>query len=92
MGGTLLMAGKVILITGSTDGLGREVARRLGATGAHIIVHGRNRERGNGVRASIDLFSKFAARAEDAKGAVLASYDNSAFACGEGGCCSRGLQ
>lgn len=37
---------KVILITGSTDGLGREVALRLGATGAHIIVHGRNRERG----------------------------------------------
>jgi NAD(P)-dependent dehydrogenase (short-subunit alcohol dehydrogenase family) len=36
----------VILITGSTDGLGREVARRLAADGAHIIVHGRNRERG----------------------------------------------
>lgn len=39
----------VILITGSTDGLGREVARRLAATGAHIIVHGRNRERGTAV-------------------------------------------
>ncbi|MEO7359562.1 MAG: SDR family NAD(P)-dependent oxidoreductase [Gemmatimonadaceae bacterium] len=37
---------RVILITGSTDGLGREVALRLGATGAHIIVHGRNRARG----------------------------------------------
>lgn len=37
---------KVILITGSTDGLGREVALRLGAAGAHVIVHGRNRERG----------------------------------------------
>ena len=37
---------RVILITGSTDGLGREVALRLGAAGAHIIVHGRNRERG----------------------------------------------
>jgi NAD(P)-dependent dehydrogenase (short-subunit alcohol dehydrogenase family) len=36
----------IILITGSTDGLGREVARRLAATGAHIIVHGRNRGRG----------------------------------------------
>jgi NAD(P)-dependent dehydrogenase (short-subunit alcohol dehydrogenase family) len=36
----------VILITGSTDGLGREVARKLASTGAHIIVHGRNRERG----------------------------------------------
>ena len=36
----------VVLVTGSTDGLGREVARRLAATGAHVIVHGRNRERG----------------------------------------------
>jgi NAD(P)-dependent dehydrogenase (short-subunit alcohol dehydrogenase family) len=36
----------VILITGSTDGLGREVARKLASAGAHIIVHGRNRERG----------------------------------------------
>jgi NAD(P)-dependent dehydrogenase (short-subunit alcohol dehydrogenase family) len=37
---------KVVLISGSTDGLGREVARRLAASGAHVIVHGRNRERG----------------------------------------------
>lgn len=36
----------MILVTGSTGGLGREVASRLAATGAHIIVHGRNRERG----------------------------------------------
>jgi len=39
----------VMLITGSTDGLGREVARRLAATGAHVIIHGRNRERGAAV-------------------------------------------
>lgn len=37
---------QVVLITGSTDGLGRELARRLAATGAHVIVHGRNVERG----------------------------------------------
>jgi NAD(P)-dependent dehydrogenase (short-subunit alcohol dehydrogenase family) len=36
----------VILVTGSTGGLGRELASRLATTGAHIIVHGRNRERG----------------------------------------------
>ena len=36
----------IILVTGSTDGLGREVARRLARDGAHVIVHGRNRERG----------------------------------------------
>jgi NAD(P)-dependent dehydrogenase (short-subunit alcohol dehydrogenase family) len=40
------MEGKTILITGSTDGLGREVALRLGALGGHILVHGRNAERG----------------------------------------------
>jgi len=39
----------VILVTGSTDGLGREVAFRLAATGAHLIIHGRNEERGMAV-------------------------------------------
>jgi NAD(P)-dependent dehydrogenase (short-subunit alcohol dehydrogenase family) len=38
--------GKTILITGSTDGVGRMVAERLAADGAHVLVHGRNRERG----------------------------------------------
>jgi len=40
------MAGKTVLITGSTDGLGREVALRLGKLGAHVLVHGRNASRG----------------------------------------------
>jgi NAD(P)-dependent dehydrogenase (short-subunit alcohol dehydrogenase family) len=31
-----------ILITGSTDGLGRRVAAELARRGAHVIVHGRN--------------------------------------------------
>src|SRR3990172_1459686 len=35
---------RIVLVTGSTSGLGREVARRLAATGAHVIVHGRDRE------------------------------------------------
>ena len=50
-GGTL--AGKVALVTGSTDGLGREVAKRLAALGATVIVHGRNRDRDAEVVASI---------------------------------------
>ena len=37
---------QVILVTGSTGGLGRGVARRLASGGAHVIIHGRNRERG----------------------------------------------
>jgi NAD(P)-dependent dehydrogenase (short-subunit alcohol dehydrogenase family) len=40
---------QVILITGSTDGLGREVAVEMAKKGAHIIVHGRNLERGREV-------------------------------------------
>ena len=38
--------GKTALITGSTDGVGRLVARRLGEAGARVLVHGRSRERG----------------------------------------------
>ena len=37
---------QVVLVTGSTSGLGHEVARRLGSMGAFVIVHGRNTERG----------------------------------------------
>jgi NAD(P)-dependent dehydrogenase (short-subunit alcohol dehydrogenase family) len=42
-------AGKTFLITGSTDGVGRVVARRLGAAGANVLVHGRDRKRGDDV-------------------------------------------
>ena len=53
---------RVILITGSTDGLGREVARTLARAGAHIIVHGRNRERGEGLVREIASEGKGSAR------------------------------
>jgi NAD(P)-dependent dehydrogenase (short-subunit alcohol dehydrogenase family) len=39
----------VALVTGSTDGLGRDVALRLGGAGYHVIIHGRNAERGQAV-------------------------------------------
>jgi NAD(P)-dependent dehydrogenase (short-subunit alcohol dehydrogenase family) len=45
--------GKTILVTGSTDGVGRWVASRLAAQGATVLVHGRNRERGERVVADI---------------------------------------
>lgn len=41
--------GKTVLVTGSTDGLGRELALALAADGAHVIVHGRNAGRGQAV-------------------------------------------
>jgi 3-oxoacyl-[acyl-carrier protein] reductase len=37
------LAGKVCLVTGSTAGIGFEVATRLAAEGAHIITTGRKR-------------------------------------------------
>jgi NAD(P)-dependent dehydrogenase (short-subunit alcohol dehydrogenase family) len=41
--------GKTVLITGSTDGVGRYVAERLAAQGWRVIVHGRDRTRGEAV-------------------------------------------
>jgi NAD(P)-dependent dehydrogenase (short-subunit alcohol dehydrogenase family) len=35
-----------VLITGSTDGVGRLVAKRLAASGARVLVHGRSDEKG----------------------------------------------
>jgi NAD(P)-dependent dehydrogenase (short-subunit alcohol dehydrogenase family) len=37
--------GKTILITGSTDGVGRYVAARLAAAGAKVLIHGRDKTR-----------------------------------------------
>lgn len=48
------MKDKTILITGSTDGVGRVVARRLGAGGARVLVHGRDATRGRAVVAEIE--------------------------------------
>ena len=39
------MAGKTVLITGSTDGVGRYVAAKLAAAGAKTLIHGRDQAR-----------------------------------------------
>ena len=39
------MDGKTVLITGSTDGVGRYVAKRLAAEGANVLIHGRDEAR-----------------------------------------------
>jgi NAD(P)-dependent dehydrogenase (short-subunit alcohol dehydrogenase family) len=41
--------GKTALVTGSTDGVGGLVAERLGEMGARVLVHGRDRARGEGI-------------------------------------------
>jgi NAD(P)-dependent dehydrogenase (short-subunit alcohol dehydrogenase family) len=45
--------GKTALVTGSTSGLGENVAKRLGAMGATVIIHGLNEERGRQIAAEI---------------------------------------
>jgi len=37
---------QVILVTGATDGLGKQVALNLSLRGATVLLHGRNREKG----------------------------------------------
>jgi NAD(P)-dependent dehydrogenase (short-subunit alcohol dehydrogenase family) len=39
------MAGKTVLVTGSTDGVGRYVAARLASAGAKVLIHGRDEAR-----------------------------------------------
>ena len=42
---------KVILVTGSTTGIGEAIARRVVEEGARVVIHGRDEERG---RAMVD--------------------------------------
>ncbi|WP_433565816.1 SDR family NAD(P)-dependent oxidoreductase [Nocardia sp. CA-151230] len=51
------MADRIVLITGATDGLGRELAVRLGAAGARLILHGRNPDRAAAVAAEVTATS-----------------------------------
>jgi NAD(P)-dependent dehydrogenase (short-subunit alcohol dehydrogenase family) len=39
--------GRTALITGATDGVGRVVAKELGRQGWRVLVHGRDRTRGD---------------------------------------------
>ncbi len=43
-----------ILITGATDGIGRETAERLAASGADLILHGRSQAKLDAVLAQLD--------------------------------------
>ena len=44
--GSMNIENKTVLVTGSTDGVGRLVARRLADRGARVLIHGRDRARG----------------------------------------------
>lgn len=77
---------RVVLVTGSTGGLGRETALALAAAGDHVILHGRNVERAKEVMAAIDEAGNGSARfyradlaslaeTRELAEAILADYD-----------------
>src|SRR5260221_8225587 len=45
--------GKTVLITGSTDGVGRRVAERLAQVGTTVLIHGRDHARAERLLAEI---------------------------------------
>ncbi|MDT8392576.1 MAG: SDR family oxidoreductase [Bacteroidales bacterium] len=50
------MKGKIVLITGSTDGIGKHTATELIRMGAEVITHGRNKHRG---KETAELMGKY---------------------------------
>lgn len=51
------MKGKTVLITGSTDGIGKQTALQLAQMGANVLIHGRNHEKGKAVQKEISKLS-----------------------------------
>jgi NAD(P)-dependent dehydrogenase (short-subunit alcohol dehydrogenase family) len=47
------LKGRTILVTGSTDGIGTETALELAGMGANVLIHGRNKEKGQKVMEEI---------------------------------------
>lgn len=77
---------RVILVTGSTGGLGRETALALARQGDHVIIHGRNEQRAMEVLQEIEQDGRGSARfyradfgslreTKQLANAILADYD-----------------
>ena len=67
-------AGKTVLVTGSTTGIGAACARIFAESGAQVMVSGRDADRGHGVVAAINAAggnAQFAAA--DLRGAAACS-------------------
>ena len=59
------MEGKTVLITGSTDGVGRYVASELARQGAHVLIHGRDAGRAKALADDIKARGYMAAATEE---------------------------
>ncbi len=67
------MKGRIVLITGASDGIGKKAAEELAKLGANLILHGRNREKTQGV---VDLIrSQVPEAVIDIEIADLSSFD-----------------
>lgn len=55
------LAGKVVMVTGGTSGIGIDICRRVAEEGAKVAVCGRNAERGEAVASSIGDAAQFVA-------------------------------
>jgi NAD(P)-dependent dehydrogenase (short-subunit alcohol dehydrogenase family) len=77
---------RVILVTGSTGGLGRETALALARAGDHVIIHGRNEQRATEIlqeieedgRGSAKFYKADLASLDETRAladAILADYD-----------------
>ncbi len=79
---------RIVLITGSTDGIGKQTALDLAQKGYHVLVHGKNREKGMAVVSeikrqtnnnSVDLLIADLSRKKEIKGLrdeVFKRYDH----------------
>lgn len=52
------LAGKIAFITGSSRGIGRELAKQFLQRGAHVIIHGRDKNRLQEARAQLSVISQ----------------------------------
>lgn len=53
------LANLAVIVTGSTTGIGQAIARRCVAEGARVLIHGRDRERGQALAAELGSPARF---------------------------------
>ena len=54
-----MLTGKTVIVTGSTTGIGKAIAQECIAQGAHVLIHGRDAERGVAVANQLGPNARF---------------------------------